>query len=150
MPFWSRKFKEITDELCRYYQCELIVCSMNYYKNGDDFAKFHFDKYKYHKHHENKPDITIGASFGATRNLVFEACADTQCKIAITQKNGDVFSFSDKVNERFKHSIPKIANFQHERISIIIWGKRRQHKVTSTANTKNKYNATKSQRVRRW
>jgi len=124
---WSQKAKEIADALCGFYKCELIVCSMNLYKNGQDFAKFHFDKYAYHKRHENKPDITIGASFGATRTLAFQAMADRKCRISIPQHNGDVFSFSDRINERFKHSVPQIAQFNEERISIIVWGKRRKN-----------------------
>ena len=124
---WSLKAKEVADELCRHYKCELIVCSMNFYKNGQDFAKFHFDKYAYHKGHENKPDITIGASFGCTRTLAFQAMADRKFRVSIPQHNGDVFSFSDRINERFKHSIPQISQFNKERISIIVWGKRRKN-----------------------
>merc|ERR1712228_1012452 len=122
-PVWSKRAKQIIDELCRFYECDLIVCSMNYYKNGDDFAKFHFDKYKYHKNHQNKPDITIGASFGASRDLAFESCANKKCKIVLQQNNGDLFSFSDVVNEKFRHSVPKISDYPKERISIIVWGK---------------------------
>ena len=154
-PLWSKKCKEIIDNLCKYYQCDLIVCSMNFYKNGDDFAKFHFDKYKYHKNHSNKPDITIGASFGASRDLSFQSCANRKCQITIKQNNGDIFSFSDKVNEKFRHSILKIPNFNQERISIIIWGKTKRNRYKNKNKTynnyqKNKRNYGSSKSVRRW
>merc|ERR1712083_596159 len=66
-----------------------------------------------------------GASFGATRTLAFQAMADRKCTFSIEQHNGDVFSFSDKINEKFKHPVPKIKDYRKERISIIVWGKRR-------------------------
>jgi len=135
MPFWSATFVRVAEALCAHFECSLVVCSLNHYKDGEDFAKFHFDKYKYHKGHSNKPDLTIGASFGATRDLVFEPCADRSCKIPITQRNGDVFAFSDKINDRFRHSIPKKANFEEERISVIVWGKRKKPQTARTRDS---------------
>ena len=42
----------------------------------------------------------------------------------IPQRNGDVFAFTDIVNSKFQHGIPKATQNVGERFSIIAWGKR--------------------------
>ena len=42
----------------------------------------------------------------------------------IPQRNGDVFAFTEIVNDTFKHGIPKTTGNVGERFSIIAWGKR--------------------------
>lgn len=153
-PKFSLIFTEIVSTLCDHFNVELITCLMNYYKdNYKHWSKYHYDKYKYKhdkignninynnkKHSDIIPDITIGASFGITRTLSFLHVLSNE-SFDIKQKNGDVFAFTQNVNNIFKHGVPKMVQNKinttkkqyrvkgtsndEGRISIIIWGKRK-------------------------
>jgi len=66
----------------------------------------------------------MGASFGASRELVFlhEASGRT---FSFPQNNGDIFAFTSTANSAFMHGIPKTSARIGQRFSIIAWGKRR-------------------------
>jgi hypothetical protein len=75
-----------------------------------------------------KEDFTMGASFGATRELVFMHPKSGGQQFSFPQKNGDVFAFDSVVNQRFQHGVPRAASSSTApapRFSIIAWGRRR-------------------------
>lgn len=73
-------------------------------------------------------NITVGVSFGATRELAFiRATEDDQDKVRLyfPQTNNGVFSFGRDVNIRWKHGINALKPEEQDgkgRISIILWG----------------------------
>lgn len=73
---------------------------MNHYRSAEDFTSFHSDQYF------GGVDMTIGASFGEERSLVFEH-RETKEQFSFPQQNGDVFAFTEKVNRDFVHGVPR-------------------------------------------
>lgn len=62
----------------------------------------------------------MGASFGASRALVFKAVQSEQ-QFSFPQNNGDVFAFDSRVNKQFQHGVPKVTGKSGPRFSIIAW-----------------------------
>ena len=78
-----------------------------------------------------KQNITIGVSFGASRDLSFlkmeKNNAEDACRICFPQPNNGVLTFGKTVNAKFKHAINAVPESEQEegkggRISIILWG----------------------------
>ena len=88
-------------------------------------------------------NITVGVSFGATRELAFLRATDENnnksqqqqdCRLYFPQPNNGVFSFGRDVNIHWKHGINALSTEEIEiaktnsdtipqgRISIILWG----------------------------
>jgi len=80
--------------------------------------------------HQN---ITIGVSFGATRELAFLRASkddnDKPCRLYFPQTNNGVFTFGRDVNIHWKHGINAVSAEEQPlqenkgRISIVLWGK---------------------------
>ena len=77
-----------------------------------------------------KQNITVGCSFGATRELAFVHANennqdDDKVRIYFPQTNNGVFSFGRDVNIRWKHGINALPAHMQDgkgRVSIILWG----------------------------
>lgn len=75
-------------------------------------------------------NITVGVSFGDSRELAFLRADDTSdCRLYFLQPNNGVFSFGRDVNINWKHGINALSKEEQEahgmnkgRISIILWG----------------------------
>ena len=81
---------------------------------------FHHDSHAYGGRGQRE-DFTIGASFGASRALVFKHVA-SDARFDFPQNNGDVFGFTSPVNKAFQHGIPQEANVRvGPRFSVIAW-----------------------------
>ena len=115
----SITFAMIIHKMAEYFNVEIRNALINLYKDGNDYKPFHSDKYS------EGTDMTIGASFGFKRDLDF-LHKKTKERFSIRQNNGDIFAFTKKINDTFKHSIPKQSNKKcGPRFSVIIWGKQR-------------------------
>ena len=92
-------------QLSTYFDVEIYASRLNYYRDGTDWKPFHHDSHAYGGRAERE-DMTVGASFGANRDLTFlhEPSGHT---FSFPQQNGDVFAFTTVVNKRFKHGVPK-------------------------------------------
>lgn len=105
---------------------------VNLYANGDDWTEYHRDNYRAEGNRMANAaaasgvahDATIGASFGASRELRFRHL-ETGLEFAFPQGNGDVFAFTEPVNSAFQHCIPRSepSNSVGPRISVILWGR---------------------------
>jgi hypothetical protein len=113
-------FDEIVKQLCEKFNIKPLHTRLNYYF-PNDWKPFHHDSHAYHDN--DKEDITIGASFGASRKLEF-IHDESKCKFNFPQRNGDVFAFNNDVNKKFMHGVPKELKCDGNRISIIVWGKK--------------------------
>lgn len=98
---------------------------LNLYRSRQDYKPFHCDR---GRDNSGRPQMTVGASFGATRELTM-----VHIKSGVTasfpQRNGDVFSFTPELNATFMHGVPKIgygspseAEGDGPRLSLILWG----------------------------
>ena len=79
-------------------------------------------------------NITVGVSFGATRELAFllateggknDVSHNDSCRLYFPQPNNGVFSFGRDVNIRWKHGINALPEDEQDgkgRVSIILWG----------------------------
>jgi hypothetical protein len=70
-------------------------------------------------------NITVGVSFGATRELAFLRADNSAnpCRIYFPQTNNGVFTFGRDVNIHWKHGINAVLEHDGKgRISIILWG----------------------------
>mmetsp|Transcript_92366 Transcript_92366/g.214642 ORF Transcript_92366/g.214642 Transcript_92366/m.214642 type:complete len:114 (+) Transcript_92366:365-706(+) len=76
-------------------------------------------------------NITVGASFGATRSLTFKHHA-TGDEVSFAQHNGDIFAFDDFVDSNYMHGLyPVKGQDLGPRVSVIIMGRRKaQTQVT--------------------
>jgi hypothetical protein len=98
------------------------------------FQPFHHDSAAYNPQRAQHQNITVGVSFGATRELAFQRVPpehlkhDPQfqpCRMYFPQTNNGVFTFGRDVNINWKHGInalPVSEQSNKGRISIILWG----------------------------
>eukprot|EP00913_Durusdinium_trenchii_P003306 g3060.t1 len=134
----SPTYERIVRFLAGFFGVEPIRSLVNHYRSAEDvgcddsnvfdFTAFHSDQYF------SGVNMTIGASFGEERSLVFEH-RETKEQFSFPQQNGDVFAFTDSVNRQFVHGIPRertraksVGACRHTpgRISVIVWGRRDQ------------------------
>merc|ERR1712087_616694 len=98
---------------------------LNLYRSRDDYKPLHFDR---GRDSDGVPQVTVGASFGATRELTLMHVS-SGVTMSFPQRNGDVFAFTPEVNNVFMHGIPKIGfgsptelEKDGPRLSLILWG----------------------------
>jgi hypothetical protein len=85
---------------------------------------FHHDSAAFNAQRAENQNITVGISFGSTRELAF-LHAGNGSKVYFPQTNGMLFAFGRDVNIRWKHGINALPIEQQDgkgRISIILWG----------------------------
>ncbi len=117
---------------------------INLYRDGNDSTGFHKDQY------HRDMNFTCGASLGGMRRIEFitEVSANNggtttnggnSNSFSFPQYNGDVFAFSNYVNSKFRHGVPKEQHTTGPRISIVVWGLRdlRQKWSYAEAHQKN-------------
>ena len=73
----------------------------------------------FNPHRARNQNITVGVSFGSTRELAF-LHADTKNKAYFPQTNGMLFSFGRDVNIRWKHGINALPDEGTITIHIIL------------------------------
>lgn len=118
------KFTEIINILKEYFGIDVKATRFNLYENSNHFKPYHFDAAAFDEEKAKIQNITIGVSFGATRDIAFEH-AKSKNTISFPLINGMVYGFSKQVNIDWRHGIPQIHpdNFSNDgRISIIVWG----------------------------
>eukprot|EP00933_Yihiella_yeosuensis_P006522 TRINITY_DN11123_c0_g1_i6.p1 TRINITY_DN11123_c0_g1~~TRINITY_DN11123_c0_g1_i6.p1 ORF type:complete len:287 (-),score=40.16 TRINITY_DN11123_c0_g1_i6:226-1086(-) len=123
----SPTYDRIVRFLAGYFGVEPIRSLVNYYQTGDDYTSFHSDQYF------SGVNMTIGASFGEERKLLFEHIESKE-QFSFPQYNGDVFAFTDSVNRHFMHAVPRerrarscgATKHTPGRISVIVWARREQ------------------------
>ncbi|CAD7925759.1 unnamed protein product [Amoebophrya sp. A25] len=139
----SPTYRRIVRFLVRKFRLSDPIRSIiNLYRSGDDSTSLHRDQYF------GGTNFTCGVSFGATRHLEFLQETDYQAQGAsaanisaissrggasknaggkrfiFPQHNGDIFAFSDVLNSRWRHSVPKEKN-AGPRISLVLFCSRR-------------------------
>jgi len=124
-PDFSPTFQEIVQKMSDYFDVEIYATRLNFYPDSTSWKPFHHDSHAY-GNRSMREDFTMGASFGATRELVFMH-PPSQQQFSFPQENGDIFAFTTSVNQAFMHGVPKSAGSRGPapRFSVIAWGRRR-------------------------
>eukprot|EP00927_Polykrikos_kofoidii_P067826 TRINITY_DN63267_c0_g1_i1.p1 TRINITY_DN63267_c0_g1~~TRINITY_DN63267_c0_g1_i1.p1 ORF type:complete len:401 (-),score=48.94 TRINITY_DN63267_c0_g1_i1:196-1296(-) len=110
----------VLEHLVSLFDVQPLAWWINVYSSGRDSKAFHKDKFV-------GQNITIGASFGATRNLTFRH-GISRDEFHFSQENGDVFAFRDRVNSAFLHGMHPLRSSDPDpgtRISVIVMGRAR-------------------------
>eukprot|EP00392_Amoebophrya_sp_AT5.2_P000304 g304.t1 len=148
----SAAYRELVRKIVRRFRISNPIYSIvNLYRDGNDSTAMHRDQYY------GDANFTCGLSFGATRDLVFlqevdyqrtggkganaviqsgsggkgkgkeDGAAGGTKSFSFPQSNGDIFAFSKVVNDRWRHSVPRVspANKVGPRISLVVWGNRK-------------------------
>lgn len=142
-PTFSKTFNEVIERMAKHFGVEILQTRLNYYKDGSDYKPMHKDRHAYivdayagtdagtgtgtgtdAEKYKVREDFTMGASFGASRNLDF-VHEESQAKFSFPQNNGDVFAFNAEINKKFLHGVPKVNRVIGERFSIIAWCKKK-------------------------
>jgi len=126
-------FNYIIETLESFYGIEIKASRFNWYKDSNDFKPYHFDAAAIDIKKAESQNMTIGVSFGATREIAFEHAEfnriinnkKERCTVSFPLVNGMTYGFGKKINIEWRHGIPQIhpSNYSDEgRISIIVWG----------------------------
>ena len=127
-------FNLIVEKLSEYFNLDVKATRFNFYKDATHFKPFHFDAAAIDKQKAKTQNITVGVSFGITRDAEFEH-AKSRTTIKFPQPNGYVHVFGRDVNVNWRHGITPIPVDKQEsfngmgRISIIVWGYTKQTEV---------------------
>jgi hypothetical protein len=107
-PEGSSTFEKVIDTLCEYFSIRKssIGTRFNWYKDSADWKPFHHDSAAFNPQRAKNQNITVGVSFGATRELAFiraeESDSREKVRLYFPQTNNGVFSFGRDVNIRWK------------------------------------------------
>jgi alkylated DNA repair dioxygenase AlkB len=85
---------------------------MNLYKDGNEYAPYHADKYD--------RDCCL-FSMGTTRILRYKNNDDKNDQTDYELNNGDLLFIPNSVNENYKHSLLKRTKVKEPRISILVF-----------------------------
>lgn len=93
-PTGSPTFQKIVKAMREYYHInnDSAGTRFNWYNDADDWKPFHHDSAAFNPQRAKQQNITVGVSFGATRELAF-LHAKSNTKIYFPQVNGALFSF---------------------------------------------------------
>ena len=96
----------IEKKIADYFDIEMksVGTRFNWYANSSDWKPFHHDSAAFNPQRARNQNITVGVSFGSTRELAF-LNAKTGEKIYFPQTNGMLFSFGRDVNINWKHGV---------------------------------------------
>lgn len=128
-PEGSDLFRQVVDRAVDYFDIlpETVVTRLNWYRDSADWKPFHHDSAAFNPQSAARADITVGISFGETRELAFLHAVNGTLAY-FPQTNGMLFSFGRDVNIQWKHGINALPPDKREgygRISVVVFGKLR-------------------------
>ena len=122
----SPTFNTIIEYLCNYFDMIPGSTRFNYYENSKDWKPYHHDAAALKPDKAKTQNITVGVSFGLTREISFESADPNKFNrktINFTLHDNTVYAFGNEVNVRFRHGIPQLdSEINKPRVSIIVWG----------------------------
>mmetsp|Transcript_3779 Transcript_3779/g.5866 ORF Transcript_3779/g.5866 Transcript_3779/m.5866 type:complete len:428 (+) Transcript_3779:83-1366(+) len=125
-PNGSSTYHTIQQRISQYFNISMnsVGTRFNWYRDSSDWKPFHHDSAAYNPMRAKNQNITVGVSFGATRELAFLNAKDGT-RIYFPQTNGMMFSFGRDVNILWKHGVNALPENEKDgkgRVSIILWG----------------------------
>ncbi len=131
----STRFKEkcptfikVLDKIRDYFGMDIKATRFNLYRDDKDHKPFHFDASAIKPEKAKIQNITVGVSFGRTREIAFEDALEPRGHrrvVSFPMPNGSTYAFCKDINVNWRHGVPAIPvdQIQNEsRISIIAWG----------------------------
>ena len=103
----SPTFNHIIDTLCKYFNMTASTTQLNYYKTGEDWTPYHHDAAVLNPEKAKFRNITVGLSFGLTREISFQH-TKKRTTINFPLEDGVIYAFGNKINSDFRHGIPTI------------------------------------------
>uniref|UniRef100_A0A7S4QR13 Fe2OG dioxygenase domain-containing protein n=1 Tax=Alexandrium monilatum TaxID=311494 RepID=A0A7S4QR13_9DINO len=129
---WSKRLPVHTfvlNKMAELLDVEGLAWWTNLYEDASVDCKFHRDRSidggTDADNPNLKPDLSIIASFGATRDFTLRHAA-TGREFSFTQENGDVMAFDSKVDEDFLHGLHPAKGRGLPRIAVVMVGRRSQ------------------------
>lgn len=122
----SSTFCTIVEYLCNYFDMKPGSTRFNLYNDSADWKPYHHDAAALKPDKARTQNITVGVSFGLTREISFESADSNKFNrktINFPLSDATIYAFGNEVNMRFRHGIPKLKEYiDRPRVSIIIWG----------------------------
>jgi hypothetical protein len=121
-------FLKVLDRIRDYFGMDIKATRFNLYRDDQDWKPFHFDASAVKPEKAKIQNITVGISFGRTREIAFEDALESKGHrrvIAFPMTNGSTYAFCKDINVNWRHGvpcIPKDKQTNKSRISIIAWG----------------------------
>ena len=111
-PSGSATYRDIQQRMGDYFKLRPNSrgTRFNWYNNPSDWKPFHHDSAAFNPQRARNQNVTVGVSFGDTRELAFVDAHDPTKRFYFPQTNGSLFYFGRDVNLRFKHGV----NYQKE------------------------------------
>lgn len=123
-----KTFQYVVNKLASYFNMDVKATRMNWYRTLGEWKPYHHDAAAIDPNKAKCQNITVGVSFGVTRNAAFQH-AKKRTVISFPLRDGQVYTFGKTINVKWRHGIPQIKNgesIEKGRISIILWGKVQQ------------------------
>lgn len=118
---WNNELLEIKEKVEFYIKqqhniIELFFNSVliNFYKNGDTYAPWHFDEIS----RLQAPMIIASISFGDTRTFCFKYKENNNIKHCFKLNSGDLFIMKKDVQKYWEHTIIKTKEQFNQRINL--------------------------------
>ena len=124
----SPTFNMVIERMAQYFDMDVKATRFNWFKNSSDWKPFHHDAAAVDPKKAETQNFTVGISFGATREIVFQH-AKNYTTVAFPLGDAVMYTFGKQINLDWKHGVPQIdpvMKNEEGRISIIAWGKNEQ------------------------
>jgi len=133
-------FLKVLDRIRDYFGMDIKATRFNLYRDDKDWKPFHFDASAVKPEKAKIQNITVGVSFGRTRDIAFEDALEGKGHrrvVSFPMPNGCTYVFCKDINTNWRHGVPAIlpailpaipeeVQTNKSRISIIAWGWRDQ------------------------
>lgn len=122
----SATYQMVVQRVADYFGMTINSTRLNWYKDGTEFKPFHHDAAAISEDKAGVQNISVGVSFGATRELAFEE-SEAKRVVSLPLADGSVYCFTRDTNILWRHGILRTREpLEEGRISIVIWGHRQQ------------------------
>jgi hypothetical protein len=128
-------FLKVLDRIRDYFGIDIKATRFNLYRDDKDWKPFHFDASAVKPDKAKIQNITVGVSFGRTREIAFEDALENKGHrrvVAFPMPNGSTYVFCKDINVNWRHGVPAIPEDKQKnksRISIICWGWKEQDDI---------------------
>lgn len=117
-------FQMIVERMKTFFNMKVNATRFNHFRDTSDWKPQHHDAAQFNSNLAKIQNITVGVSFGATRDADFEE-VESKKVIRFPLTNGATYVFCRETNLLWRHGIPQVAPEKQKkegRISIIAWG----------------------------
>lgn len=117
-------FQMVIARIAAFFSMKIVSTRYNFFRGTDDWKPFHHDAAQCLPALAKVQNITVGVSFGTTRDADFEE-VESKKVVRFPLVDGAVYVFCRDLNCMWRHGIPQVPpekQTKRGRISIIAWG----------------------------